>query len=371
MAGANRLGDNERFLLARLYLEQLEPQRYQEEMLKLLNAKPIDPRHLAHFIDFWIGRNQLDDANRWLSELKKAEPQGLPALERESRLLDLRKRRPELLALLEAHGRLAPDQIGPVADLLNNYGFVKEAEAAYKAFIARDHGQPERSLALAQFLVRQDRVAEAMEIFDRTWSTCRPDRVAAAALFLYDAPSAGEAERGRVEAWVAEAIQKRPEAVILASKLGVIRIRQGRFDEAESLFRGLLASNPDNVDALNNLAWLLAFRDESKTKEALVLIDRAIDINGPTPSLLDTRAVVLIRAGQIGEALKELSNATAGNPRNATFAFHCAWAYHASGQSDRARTQLQQAEKLGLKPRALGPLESAIFRRLAKELSAG
>ncbi len=158
LAGANRLGANERFLLAQLYLGQRDEEKYRGEMLKLLNLKVRNPRHLAHFINYWIGRNQLDQAERWLAELKKAEPQGLPALELEARLLDLRKRKPELLALLEARGREVPDQIGPVADLLNRYGFAKEAEAAYKAFIARDPKQPERALALAQFLARQDRV---------------------------------------------------------------------------------------------------------------------------------------------------------------------------------------------------------------------
>jgi cellulose synthase operon protein C len=137
------------------------------------------------------------------------------------------------------------------------------------------------------------------------------------------------------------------------------------------LFRGLLANDADDVDALNNLAWLLALRDQSKIVEALALIDRAIRVQGPAPSLFDTRAVVLIRAGQFDQALKELSNAKAGNARNPSFALHLAWAYQASGQSDRARTHLQEAEKLGLKPHALDPLESAIFQRLAKALSSG
>ena len=164
LAGTNRLGDDHRFLLAQLHLGQGEEAKYEDEMLGLLNRKDKDPRHLAHFVNHWIDRNQLDQADRWLAELKQADPRGLPALELEARLLDVKKRRPELLALLEARGRDVPDEIGAVADLLDRYGFAGEAEAAYKAFIARDPEQPERSLALAQFLARQDRVAEAMEI---------------------------------------------------------------------------------------------------------------------------------------------------------------------------------------------------------------
>ena len=255
-----------------------------------------------------------------------------------------------------------------MADLLNRYGFAKEAEAAYKAFIARDPKQPERVLALAQFLARQDRVAEAMEILKKAWSTCRPEQVAAAALPVFDAPSAGEAEKRQVEAWVAEAVRKRPDAVLLASKLGAIWIRQGRFDEAEELFRRLLAGNPDNADALNNLAWLLALRDQGKAQEALELIDRAIDVAGAVPSLLDTRAVVLIRAGQLDQAVEDLSNARASNAPKPSFALHLAWAYHAEGKTDEARKAFQQAEILGWKPEKSDPLERSLMDKLRQDL---
>ena len=371
LAGSNRLGDEKRFLLAQLYLGRGEGGKYEDEMLGLLNRKQKDPQHLAHFVQYWIGRNQLDQADRWLAELKQADPRGLPTLELEARLLDLRKRRPELLRLLQARERDVPDQIGSVADLLSRHGFPKEAESAYRAFAARDPGQPQRSLPLAQFLAIQDRVPEAMEILKKAWSICRPAQVAVVALQVLEAPSVDDAQKCQVEAWVAEATRKQPGATLLASKLGLIWMRQGRFDEAESLFRRLLAVEPDGVDALNNLAWLLALRDPNKTQEALTLIDHAIDVVGSDPLLVDTRAVILIQAGQPDRALVELGRARASDPRNPTYALHLAWAYQARGESDRARVQLKEAEQLGLRPGALDPLELPVFQRLRKELVPG
>ena len=366
---ANLLDANEQFLLAQLYLGQHEEQKYQDEMFRLLNLKTRNPQHLAHFVNYWIGHNQLDQADSWLAELKKAEPQGVAALELEARLLDLRKRKPQLLALLEARGREVPDEIGAVADLLNRYGFAKEAELAYKAFAARNPSQPERSLALAQFLARQDRPADALEILKKAWSTCRPEQVAAAALEVFNAPSSGEAEKRQVEAWVAEAVRKRPDASLLASKLGALYIRRGQFDEAERLLRRLMAEHPGNVDAMNNLAWLISLRDSGKAQEAIALIDRAIEVRGESPSLTDTCAAARIQLGQVDRAVEDLLAVRKQSPRNPSFALHLAWAYHARGQSDRARAQLQEAEKLGLKASRLDPLELAIFQRLRKELS--
>jgi len=368
LADADRLEANERFLLARLYLNQRAEQKYRSEMLKLLNRKDRQSRHLAHFINFLIDRNQLDQADQQLALLKELDPQGLAALELEARMLDLRKRKPELLALLDARGRAVPDQMGSVAELLNYYGFANQAEAAYKAFIARDPKQPERLLALIQFLARRDRVSEAMEILQKAWTICRPEPVATAALALYDAPSVDDSQRRQVEALVAEAVRKRPGAVLLAAKLGVIWIRQGRFDDAEGLFRRLLTSDPDNTDALNSLAWLLALQDQSKTQEALALVDRAIEIQGPIPSLLDTRAVVLIRAGQPGKAIQDLREVQTRDPGNPTAALHLGWAYQKSGQVDEARTAFQKARELGWKLANRDPLERAFMEKLQRDL---
>ena len=279
LGGANRLDSSQRFLLAQLYLGERNEEKYQSEMLKLLDLKARNPQHLAHFVNYWIGRNQLDQADRWLAELKKAEPQGIAALELEARLLDLRKRKPELLALLEARGREVPDQIGPVADLLNRYGFAKEAEAAYKAFVARDPKQPERVLALAQFLARQDRVAEAMAISEEGLVDL-PSGAGRRRRFVALRRTFGE--RGR-ETPGGSLGDPRPSGsgrtrFSLASNLGVIWIRQGRFDEAEAIIRRVSGSNPDNADALNSLAWLLALRDHAKAEEALGLINKAIEL---------------------------------------------------------------------------------------------
>ena len=338
-------------------------------MLGLLNRKDKDPRHLAHFVNHWIDRNQLDQADRWLAELKQADPRGLPALELEARLLDAKKRRPELLALLEARGREIPEEIGVVADLLNRYGFAKEAEAAYRAFIARDPEQPERVLALARFLASQDRVAEAMETLEKAWTTCPPDRVAAAALSLYLVPSLGESRRHRIIEWMAEAVNKRPEAVGLASSLGVIYMQQGRFAEAEEALRRACVNHPDSAEVLNTLAWLLAMRDAAKAGDALSLINKAIDIQGPRSTLLDTRAVVLLRSGLADRALQDLEEARRLNPSNPNHILHQAWAYRLKGDDDEARKAVQKAKELGWTISRCDPLESNIIREWGKDLT--
>jgi Flp pilus assembly protein TadD len=209
-----------------------------------------------------------------------------------------------------------------------------------------------------------------MEILRKSWMTCRPEQVAAAALPLFDAPSVDPTARAQVKAWLEEAIQTRPEASALEPKLGTILYKEGRFEEAEAIFRQTLARDPDNAESLNNLAWELVRREPSKLDEALELINRAIAVHGSLPNLVETRGVVLIRANQVDQALRDLRIARAGNPTNPSIALHLAWALLASGDSDQARTELHEAERLGLKAKTADPLSRKVVDTLHQALTA-
>jgi tetratricopeptide (TPR) repeat protein len=370
LGAANVLASSDQFLLARFYLGEGLEDRYQGEMLKILDRKVKAPQHLAHYVSYLVSHHQLDQAGRWLADLKRLDPHGLATLEAEASLLKASRRDRELLDLLETRGRQAPDQIGEVAQFLDRYDFVNQAEAAYKAFIARAPNRPERALALVGFLARRNRSAEALEVCKKAWSTCPPEQVAATALAIWKNPSTDGAQRSQIGAWLLEALKKSPQrAAPLRSDLATMYLQEGRYDEAGSLFREILANDPEDTKALNNLAWILALREPSRVDEALELINRAIEINGAVPSLADTRAVVRIRAGQVDGAIRDLTNAQAVDPRNPSLALHLAWAYQTGGKMDEARKALEEAEKLGWKPENCDSLERTFIDKLRRDLA--
>ena len=339
-------------------------------MEKLLGSGVMNPLHLVQFVQFLVDRGELDRAEHWLAELKRLSPRSLGVLELEARLLDLRNAKPELLALLQDRGRQVPDEMGSVAGLLERFGFAGEAEAAYKAFIVRKPDEPERVLALASFLARQDRTKEGGRLLEAAWKTCRPEAVAVTALALYVAPSADDSLKHRVEAWIAEASRNSPStAGLLRPKLAAIYCRQERYDEAEALLRQNLAADPDNVEALNNLAWELALREPAKPREALKLIDRAIEKRGPISTFVDTRAVALIQNGEPDRAAHELCSVQAADPKNVSLALHLAWAYQRAGKAEAARKAFELAQQLGFRPETRHPLERGFLNRLGRQFA--
>ena len=85
-------------------------------------------------------------------------------------------------------------------------------------------------------------------------------------------------------------------------------VQHGRIPEAIEQYRIILQRNPDQLLALNNLAWLLATDDDSQWRngtEAVRLAERACDLTHyQTPAFLGTLAAAYAEAGRFDDAVK-------------------------------------------------------------------
>ncbi len=75
----------------------------------------------------------------------------------------------------------------------------------------------------------------------------------------------------------------------------------GRLDEADALYREVLAAEPDNAEALN-LSGVLAFQ-AGRGEEAVAMIERAIALDPSSAKALNNLGNVLMAGGRTGEAL--------------------------------------------------------------------
>jgi Flp pilus assembly protein TadD len=182
---------------------------------------------------------------------------------------------------------------------------------------------------------------------------------------LYTAkPSAEQCQQ--VARWLEEAITKNPKKTALLEDLAAVRRLQGRFQDAITLYRQMLAQNEADTLTLNNLAWLLALQDRNGT-EALKVIERAIEIGGPLAELLDTRGVIHLTMGQSQSAITDLKEAIADTP-TAHRCFHLAQAHDQARERDAAVRALRQAKSLGLTESTVDPLEALAYRQVLAAL---
>ncbi|MRR08314.1 MAG: tetratricopeptide repeat protein, partial [Deltaproteobacteria bacterium] len=127
------------------------------------------------------------------------------------------------------------------------------------------------------------------------------------------------------------------------------------------LYRSVLRVAPNNVPALNNLAYLAVEGYGSKS-EALSLAGRAIKLQPNNPGIMDTYGYALLKNGKRSESLKVLEKAVSLLPNNPSVHYHLALAYREMGDRAKASASAQKSLKFGEFP------ESAAARSLLAEM---
>lgn len=120
--------------------------------------------------------------------------------------------------------------------------------------------------------------------------------------------------------------------------------RRDDIAHAEADLRKVLATDPDNVAALNALGYTLADRT-SRYAEALELIDRARVAEPDNAAIIDSYGWVLYRLGRPGEAIVQLRRALAMQ-KDPEIAAHLGEVLWVMGDKDQARKYFDQARKL-------------------------
>jgi tetratricopeptide (TPR) repeat protein len=126
--------------------------------------------------------------------------------------------------------------------------------------------------------------------------------------------------------------------------LGSLELAKGNQAEAIEQFRRVVEIDPDNAQALNNLAYLLAERDH-QGEQALKYAQRAVELAPDQPAYYDTLGWILYQKGLYNPAIKYLERASS-EPGNVAWKYHLSMAYAKGGDSKRGRATLDAALKL-------------------------
>ncbi|MBN1685987.1 MAG: tetratricopeptide repeat protein [Spirochaetales bacterium] len=111
------------------------------------------------------------------------------------------------------------------------------------------------------------------------------------------------------------------ESAQVYAAYGYVCYQSGRTDEAISHLNEALTLDPDNVNAMNSLGYVLS--EEGKHLErALVLCRRAVEKKPENPAYLDSLGWVYFKLGRISEARATLRKALSGSGGNKEIAAH-------------------------------------------------
>ena len=133
---------------------------------------------------------------------------------------------------------------------------------------------------------------------------------------------------------IEEALTKFPADTDLQSELAMICEKLGRFDQMESLLRGLMKAKPNDPHAFNALGYSLADRN-TRLDEARQLILKAVQLAPQDPFIQDSLGWLEYRVGNTAEAVRILEAAFRARP-DAEIAAHLGEVYWILGQQDKA-----------------------------------
>lgn len=118
--------------------------------------------------------------------------------------------------------------------------------------------------------------------------------------------------------------------------------RQKKFDQAEEIFRKLLASDPQNAAVLNYLGYMLADRG-TKLDEALIMIKKAVDLEPVNGAYLDSLGWAYFRLGKFDLAEDNLTKAAQHMGADPTVQDHLGDLYQKTGRLRLAAAHWERA----------------------------
>jgi Flp pilus assembly protein TadD len=135
---------------------------------------------------------------------------------------------------------------------------------------------------------------------------------------------------------IEQALAQFPTDTDLQSELAMLCEKLGRFDQMESLLRGIMKVKPNDAHAFNALGYSLADR-KIRLDEARELILKAVQLAPRDPFIQDSLGWLEYRVGNLADAIRILEAAFKARP-DAEIAAHLGEVYWQSGQKDKAGT---------------------------------
>ena len=137
------------------------------------------------------------------------------------------------------------------------------------------------------------------------------------------------------EGWVASRPADVKARVLLANAYAAI----DRISDAIQQLEAALVYSPDDFVLLNNLAWHLR---ESSPARALRYSDKAVQLAPDVPSVIDTRAMVLLANGELDRAIRASDRLIDRSPSDPVYNYHRALILERQGKAEEARILLNE-----------------------------
>ncbi|GGZ04892.1 XrtA/PEP-CTERM system TPR-repeat protein PrsT [Pseudoduganella plicata] len=325
-------------LLATYYLQAGEKQKAVTLAQKLQATDPGDARALAVLAQAQAASGQTEAALESYDKLSVLQPTSAAVQLRIATLHLVASHLDDALLAARKAARLEPDNDEAallLSSLLIEKNLLSEAGSLAHGWQTRRADSPTGWKLEGDLLMVQQKPLEALQRYEKAFGLMPsgPLQIAMhrALVAAHRAPEA----RTRMTAWLDRQPGDLPTRMYFASAL----LSANEFDSASKQYLEVVKRSPENVVALNDLAWALL---QSKDARALTYAEKAHRLAPRNAAVADTLAAVLLDKGDTARALALLKKAVQGAPQAADLRFHLAQALYKAGDRKAARAQCEQ-----------------------------
>lgn len=372
--------------LGKLYFALGDWRNCREQMIDTIARFPKEPAIRSTYIQMLLdrgGSTDIDMAIRQLKRLTELAPESLQTRDLIARVAVKRGRLSDavstLVGMLPRNLKTVKKEQLPlvrhIASMLVEFEDFSSATILYK--LAAEKGSIKDKVSLAQYLGANVDTEQGLAELDSLLSEASELVLARSGVFILrkrnGEGTAKDEQFEMVSKWIDRGLRDDPENVDLRTLKAEIFDMRREYATAISIYRKLLEGNElagvRRAIVLNNLSYMMALSEESDSSiaDAKDYIAQAINLLGPRSDILDTRAMILIAAGEYSKAISDLELAVTDLPTASKF-FHKAIAHLRSGENEQAARSWEKSLELGLERSEVSALEKAMFDEIKSEL---
>ncbi len=281
----------------------------EKDFLDIVSAKPENPLGYMEMGRLMLSQGKKDQAIKWFKKAYKTKngwQMAIPALVK------------TYLAMgnVDAALKVVKDEVKKRPDSALAYYYMgatliskkdlKGAEAAFRKAVELAPGWPAAYRALAELYMKQGKIAEATAQVEKMYEKSK-------------SPSVG-------------------------INLAILYEYEGKYKDAEKVYKELLKKYKKSPVLLNNLAYLYAEYSDNKKElaEAADMISQALALNPDTANFLDTAGWVAYKQGKLNAAWNYIQDALSKSQDVPIIELHAAILSYEMGRKDQAARYLEK-----------------------------
>jgi putative PEP-CTERM system TPR-repeat lipoprotein len=357
--------------MARISVQQGDEEGQVEWLEKAREADSNELYARIALLDIYLEKKNIAESEKLISELERTHADSPALWTAKGRLLMAQKRHTQAGAAFSEYIRARPDsdlgyylQAKNQLALGDNKAALASSRKAYSlkqdvlrnvillAEVELSAGNYNRVTQLAEAVIKKapdsaigyvlkgdsqqatGNYKQALDSFNKAWANTENRDIALRQFKVTRKLSGVEAAAPILTGW----LDKQPgdEGVMLELATAYFIDKQN--EKAVTYYEKVLASRPDNITALNNLAWIYGLDNNPR---ALTLAEKAYTLQPELPSIQDTYGWILLKNDKLSEALTMLKQAAEKLPETPEVQYHYAKALYMSGDKAAARRILK------------------------------